>query len=115
MRSIPAALTWELLRRGRYILIAALFAANGLPAILFAALRLHGAVDPTDPAQISMHVVMMQVNMFIFGFALFAAQGHPSRLYALPVSNASLVAWHLIPAMALLALELVSSTALLNV
>src|SRR5262245_16338042 len=114
MRSIPLALTWELLERGRWWLIAGLLAANVCPAIIYVALRLERAVDLEDTSQIVMHVVMMQINMMVFGAAICAAQGQPSRLYAFPVPTSSLVAWHLLPAMLLLALELVVSTALLN-
>src|SRR5262245_36173251 len=107
MRSIPLAMTWELFQRGRWWLIAGLLAANAFPTLAFIALKHEGGVDPEDPSQIIMHVMMMQMNMFLFGTAIFAAQGHPSRLYALPVANSSLVAWHLIPAMLLMALEVV--------
>jgi hypothetical protein len=114
MRSIPLAMTWEMLRHGRWSLIAAALAANALPVFLFTALRFDGALDPADRIQIIMHVVSVQMNLFTFGAALFAVQGSASRLYAFPISTASLVAWHLIPAMAALALESLVSTALLN-
>jgi hypothetical protein len=114
MRSIPLAMTWELLCRGRWWLIGAMLCANVLPAIIFAALAKERGFDPHFDGLIVIHVVMMQINMFIFGAAVFAAQGHPSRLYTYPVSNSTIVAWHLLPAMAVMALETLVSTAALN-
>jgi hypothetical protein len=114
MRSIPLAMTWELLHRGRWWLIGAMLCASALPAIIFAALANERGFDPHFDGLIVIHVVMMQINMFIFGAAVFAAQGHPSRLYTYPVSNSTIVAWHLLPAMAVMALETLVSTAALN-
>jgi len=114
MRSIPEAMTWELLRHGRWALIGGLLGANLLPALLFTALRLQGVVNPGEPSSIAMHVVLVQLNMFIFAAAVFTAQGPPSRLYAYPLPTSTLVAWHLLPVMVAVAVELVVSTAVLN-
>jgi hypothetical protein len=114
MRSIPLAITWEMLRRGRWTLIAAALGANALPVILFAALSYDGAIDPAERSQIDMHVVMIQINWFMFGTAVIGALGPLSRLYVYPVPTASLVAWHMLLAMAALSAESVISTALLN-
>jgi hypothetical protein len=114
MRSIPLTMTWEMLWRGRWGLPAAALGANLLPAILLAALRHEGAVVPEDPSQIVIHITLVQINMFSFAVAVFMAQGQPSRLYAFPVPTSVLVAWHLLPAMAAVAIQSVVSTAALN-
>ena len=114
MKSVPLAMTWEMLWRGRWGLPAAVLGANLLPAILLAALRYEGAVDSGDPSQIVIHIALVQINMFIFAAAVFVAQGQPSRLYAFPVPTSALVAWHLLPAMAVVAIESLVSTAVLN-
>jgi hypothetical protein len=114
MRSIPLAITWEMLRRGRWTLLAAALGANALPALLFTALRHDGAIDPADQSQIIMHVMMVQINWFMFGTAVVSSLAPMSRLYAFPVPTSSLVAWHLLPAMTAVAVEVVISTALLN-
>ena len=114
MRSVPVALTWEMLTRGRWTLLAFALAANVMPVFLLTAMRNDGRLDPQEPSSLIMHVVLIQINMFIFGAALFDAAGQPSRLYALPITTASLVAWQMLPAMAAMALESVASTALLN-
>lgn len=115
MKSIPLAIVWEFWRRGRWGLVGGWLAANALPALIFSALRLEGAVDFEDSSWHAMHVTMMLINMFVFGAAVYAAQGNPSRLYALPVKTSVLVAWHLLPAMAVMALESLASTWALNV
>ncbi len=114
MRSIPVAMTWEMLTRGRWNLLAFATGANLMPAILLAALRHEGLDDTGVPSMLVIHIMLVQLNMLIFGCALFEAQGQPSRLYALPISTASLVAWQMFPAMLMMALESVASTAILN-
>ena len=114
MRSVPVAITWEMLTRGRWNLLAFALAANLMPMFLLSALRHEGAIEPSDTSLLIMHVVLIQLNMFIFGAALFDAAGQPARLFALPVSTASLVAWQMLPAMAVMVLQSVTSTALMN-
>ncbi|MDZ4684356.1 MAG: hypothetical protein SH850_04650 [Planctomycetaceae bacterium] len=114
MRSVPQALIWELLTRGRWALIAAVCGANLLPALLFTALRHQGGLDTADPSFIVMQVVLVQLNMFAFGSAVMTSQGLLSRLYAYPVRTSTIVFWHLAPAMALMALETLASIAALN-
>lgn len=114
MRSIPGAMTWEMLKRGRWNLLAFATVANLLPAFLLAALRHEGLNDPGEPSLLVFHVMLVQINLFVFGCALFDAAGQPSRLYALPISTASLVTWQMLPAMAAMTVESVASTALLN-
>lgn len=114
MRSIPVAMTWEMLTRGRWNLLAFAIVANLLPALLLTALRHEGIDDPGIPSMLVIQVMLVQLNMLIFGCALFDAQGQPSRLYALPIPTASLVAWQMLAAMLAMALESLASTALLN-
>lgn len=46
MRSIPLAMTWDMLRHGRWSLIGAALGANALPVLLFGALQYDGASSP---------------------------------------------------------------------
>ncbi|HVX12940.1 MAG TPA: hypothetical protein VHC22_17285, partial [Pirellulales bacterium] len=105
MRSIPQAMFWELWRHGRWHLLAGLLGAYVLSVVLFGALRHDGAVNPRDPSQIGMHIVLLQLNALIFGMGMAAAQGRPARLYALPVPTSSLVFWHLLPLIVAVAAE----------
>jgi hypothetical protein len=114
MRSVPQALIWELLSRGRWCLPAAACGANLMPLLIFGALRYHGALDPAEPAFLVMQIVLVQINMFAFGSGVMTAQGPLSRLYAYPVTTATIVTWHLVPAMTLMGLETLASTALMN-
>jgi hypothetical protein len=52
--------------------------------------------------------------MFLLGTAVFAAQGPLARLYAHPISNSSLVAWHMFPAMLAVWLGMLASIWALN-
>jgi hypothetical protein len=114
MRSIPLALTWEMLRRGRWGLMLAVLGANALAVLLFTVLRHEGAFDPADQSTIIMHTVLVELNAFAFGMAVIAAIGPASRLYTFPIPTSALVVWTMLPAMAAVAAELVLSTALLN-
>jgi hypothetical protein len=114
MRSIPAAMTWEMLSRGRWSLLAAALFGVIFPGLLLFALRIDGALDPHDASMIILHIVTMQMNLVLFAFAIFAAQGRTARLYAYPVRTSTLVACRLAPAMVLMALETALVTVVLN-
>ncbi len=114
MRSVPVAMTWEMLTGGRWKLLAFALGANLLPVFLLGALRLDGGVDPGDPSMLVMHFILVQINMFTFGTAMLDAPGQPSRLFALPIPTSSIVAWQMLLAMVLMALESLAGTACLN-
>ncbi len=114
MRLIPAALTWELFKRGKWSLPGAFSTGNALAMVLLAALRRDGAIYPEDSSMICVHATMLFVNAMIFGGALFAAMGNPSRLRAFPAPNSVIVAWQLLPAMVAMALECLLSNAAIN-
>ena len=113
MRSIPVAMTWEMLSRGRWSLIGAALAAIAFPTIVLGALHRVGAFESGDQSQITIHMVMVQISMFVFAAGVFAAQGAPARLFALPVTTSSLVLWQMLPAMAVVSLHMVLSVVLL--
>lgn len=114
MRSIPQALIWEMWGHGRWHLLAGLLAANLMPALLFTALGYHGAIAPDHQSFLVMHIVLVQINGFIFAALAFSAQGNISRLYAMPASTPTLVVWHLLPMMVLVGGESAASSAVLN-
>jgi hypothetical protein len=114
MRSIPAAMTWEILKRGRWQLVFAMLVSIAFPALLLVALGRDGLVDAKDPSMLIMQIVLLQVGMFSFGSALYGAQGKMSRLYAYPARTSELVAWRLIPVMVLIALQVMLSICVLD-
>jgi hypothetical protein len=61
-----------------------------------------------------MHVVIVQINLFLVGMAVFAAAGPVSRLFAYPVPTSSIVGWHLLLGMVVVGLETLASIAVLN-
>jgi hypothetical protein len=113
MRSIPATMTWEVFRRGRWHLLCATLGAIALPAMVFTALRLDGA-DFKDPSMLMMHILFVNNMILIIGAALFAAQGRISQLYAYPLSTGSIVAWRLLPAMVIIGALTAASIGCLN-
>jgi hypothetical protein len=114
MKSLPAAMTWELFDRGRWSLPAAALGALAFPTLLFTALNREGALDPNDRIMFIMQIIMMQFNMMAFGAALASGNWKLNRLYAYPISSASLVAWRLLPGMLMIAIETVLWTAAIN-
>lgn len=114
MRTVPSALIWEFLTRGRWQLLLMTCMGNTIPLLLFTALRTHGALDTDDSAFIVVHFALVQVNMFVFGAGMMLALGQMSRLYAYPVRTSTLVTWHLLPTMVLMALETWLTSAVLN-
>src|SRR6476646_4432533 len=114
MRSIPATMTWEILRRGGWPLALATLAAIALPTMILMALRHDGFVDPQDRSMLIMHIVVANNTMLLIGVALFSAQGRISRLYAYPLRTSSIVAWRLLPAMAIMAAMVALCLAILN-
>jgi hypothetical protein len=114
MQSIPAALTWEAFDRSRWSLPAAALGALAFPVLILSALSHEGALDPADHSMLIMHLVMVQINIMMFGGPLVANAWKMSRLYPYPASNATLVTWRLLPAMGVIVVETVAWTAALN-
>jgi hypothetical protein len=114
MRTIPMALTWELLTRGRRLHVLMTCAGLALPMLIYTALSLQGAIDPGDPAYIVIHLTMVQINVFVFGSGVMQAMGNVSRLYPYPARTSTLVAWQLLPAMAIVGVETLFSSVILN-
>jgi hypothetical protein len=115
MRTIPISMTWEILSRGRWNLVLSTLGANVLPALILLALRHEGPVGSQDPSMLIMHIVVMLNNVLFFGTALLVAQGRISQLYTYPLRTSAMVAWRLLPAMVIIALQMVVSIATLNV
>ena len=113
MKSIPVAITWELLLKQPWNLVAGFLCANAFPALLFSAFHKAG-VDFQDPSMIMIHSTLILTNICIFAISLFSVQGLPSRLYGYPIKTSTLVACHLIPTMVLTSLEMLLSTLFLN-
>ncbi|MGE3779502.1 MAG: hypothetical protein AB7F89_20100, partial [Pirellulaceae bacterium] len=114
MRSIPLALLWELQARNRWTIVAACVGANLLPWLLFPILRPGTLVPLSDPSLKMIHLIFVELHAFAVGAGLIAVQGHPARLYAWPISNATLALWHMVPVMLLTMCETAIGLILLN-
>lgn len=114
MRSIPVAMTWELLSHGRWTLPASLLGANLLPVLLLSALRLQGWEEQNAPSTIVLHFMLVQVSTLVFASGTFSAQGAPARLFAWPIRTTTLVASQMLPAMLVVGIETFVSGAALN-
>jgi hypothetical protein len=113
MRSIPAALSWELFRRGKWNLLGAFLTGNALTFVLLTVMRREG-IDLEDRSMIPMHVTMLLINAMLFGAILLSAMGNPYRLRTFPAPTSTIVAWQLLPAMTAMALECLLFTAVVN-
>jgi hypothetical protein len=114
MRSIPAALTWETFDRNRWSLPAAALGALAFPTLLFSILRHEGVTDAHDSSTLIMHLVLVQLNVLMFGAPLVAHAWSMSRLHAYPFSTAAIVTWRMLPAMVAVFVETAVWTAVLN-
>jgi hypothetical protein len=115
MNSIPAAMTWEMLYRGRWYLLLGLLGGIAFPSIIVFALSRDGALNPSEPITLMISLELMLVSGMFFGAAVFGVQTAIAHLYAYPIRTASLVAWRLIPGMALMALQMALCISFLNV
>jgi hypothetical protein len=61
-----------------------------------------------------MHMIMALVAMLFCGAAILQSQGKASRLYAYPLTTSQIVAWRMLPAMAVIVVQMVLCTAVLN-
>jgi hypothetical protein len=107
-------MTWDLVRRGWWKMLAAALGALLLPFLLLSALELEGGFDRDDPSLLIMNIVLAQMSMLMFAAAVMTSQGQLTRFYALPITTSTLVTWLFVPAMALIAVASAASTAILN-
>ncbi len=116
MKSIPIAITWEMLQRGRWGLISGLLYALLLPTILFASLLQVEGFDLNDPSLKMMHLAFLHLQIGIFSFAatIIGVQEPRSRLYTYPISASALVSCQMFPAMVLAGLETLFTTTVIN-
>jgi hypothetical protein len=114
MRSIPFAMTCDLLRHWWWYFIGFAVGANALTVLLFGVLQHYGALEPGDTTSVMLHSVLVEINWLMFGVAVFGALGTPARLYPLPIRSSTIALVQMVQGMVLIAVESVVSTALLN-
>jgi hypothetical protein len=114
MRSVPLAMTWEMLQRGKWHLLGALLFGCVFPASIIHVLQQAGGFNSLEQTGVVLHFCFVQLDMFIFGAAVVYAQGRPSRLYTFPISSQSIAAWHLLLGMVTMFLGSIVMSATLN-
>ncbi len=114
MQSIPVTMTWEILRRGRWYLALATLGGLALPIIVLAALRNDGLSDMQDQSLINICVLFTLNCMFTFGSGIFSSRDKISRLYVYPLRTSTIVAWRMLPAMAIISLQMSFGIAFIN-
>lgn len=113
MRSMPQALIWETFAHGKWTLLSIFSMANLLPLLVYGALS-RFAFDPQMKEFIVLQMGFVQIVLFQLAAGVAFAQGPLSRLYALPISTHSIVAWHMLSGAVILAVEMVASSYLFN-
>ena len=114
MKSVPASMIWEIFARGRWYLLLATLGAIAFPTLILTVLERDGALDPADSSTLLMHTIMAIVSMLFCGSSLIQSQGKISKLYALPLTTSQLVTWRLLPAMAIIIVQMAVIGAVLN-
>ncbi|MEI8210627.1 MAG: hypothetical protein WCI02_00620 [Planctomycetota bacterium] len=113
MRSIPQALLWETLSRGRWSLPGLFLLGNGLPLLVYGSLYGSG-IKAADPIYVILQFSLLPLVILQFAMGISIAQGPMSRLYTWPVSSNTIVAWHTLSGAAILALETALAACLYN-
>ena len=113
MRSIPLAMTWEMLRRGGWYVVAYFLGAQLIISIVFGSLARAG-VDFEDPSLVGVGASFLLTYMFLFSVSALGYQGPPSRLYTYPIPSSTIVSGHLLVSMASVGLQLWQTIFLMN-
>ena len=113
MRSIPQALLWETLSRGRWSLPGCFLLGNFLPLLTYGALS-GFPFNAQDREFVVLQFAFLPLVIFQFALGIVFALGPMSRLYTTPISAGSIVAWHTITGAAILALETMAAAWLYN-
>lgn len=113
MRSMPQALLWETASHGRWAHLSIFFIAIMLPLLVYGALS-EIAFDPKMQEFLALQVGFLQIVLVQLAFGVAYAQGPLSRLYPLPISTNSIVAWHMFSGAVILALEISAAACLFN-
>ena len=95
MRSIPKALLWEMLVRGRWSVPGLFLLGNAIPLLVYGALSRFGvslAAQSLPGIVLQFSFLPLIILQFAIGIAI--AQGPMLRLFAWPISSNAIVAWN---------------------
>lgn len=98
MNSIAESMTWELLSRSKWSLVASALGAAIIPVIAMILLKNADALDHAGKELEVLHYVWIHCECLVLIAATVSSRSRIKRLYSLPISTPSLVFWRLIPA-----------------
>lgn len=104
MHSIHRALLWEFMARGRWIVPFCFAVGTSIPFLVNAALS-HSGLPWTEPIWIALQIGFLPFLMITSAVGIADAHGDVSRLYTAPVSNRTIVLWHIVPGSVILACQ----------
>jgi hypothetical protein len=115
MQSITAAMTWDLVSRGRWALSAIALTMLAFPMLIMWSIGSISSLYPDDLSTHLLNFLFMQANLMTGGGVLMILNMQQlRRIYPYPAATATLVNGQLLPAGALLALDMAAWTAMLN-
>lgn len=113
MRSMPQALMWEMMARGRWTLPGFFLMGSLVPLLVYAALY-SIAADVSGPEFIVLQFAFIPVVVMQFAAGVLSAQGAMSRMFSLPVSANMIAAWHVLSGAVLMAIQAALTAWLFN-
>lgn len=113
MRSMPQALLWETFSNGRWSLPGMFLLAIILPLLVYGSLS-GFPMDVRAREFVLLQATFLLIVIFQLAVGVYMAQGPLSRLYTLPISVNSIVAWHMFSGALILAAMTVASACLFN-
>jgi hypothetical protein len=114
MKTVPAAMTWEMFARGRWHLLSGMLSSIALPAFVLMAMKHDGALNAADPTTVTLHTVFTLLGIMLCGASLIQSQGKIAQLFTYPLRTTELVAWRMLPAMVIISIQIAFVTAVLN-
>ena len=113
LRSIPAALIWEMVCRGQLVFLLALFGPCFLPLVVIPILMV-GGLTLDDPGMRLFAIRFMSFNALGCMASIIDFVSFSPRLYVLPITTRKLVASQMIPAMLIAGILYVLITSIEN-
>ncbi len=114
MRSMPLALLWETLYRGRWSLWGFFLLGIFTPLAFYRTLSPLVVDFRSDRAFMGLQCGFLTMMLFLFAMGVTHALGSCSRLFTLPISATSMVAWHIGAGATLMGIEATAAGWLLN-
>lgn len=115
MRSIPQALLWEGLVRGRWSVLGMFLVGNAIPCMVYVSLSgFKINLNETSLPFLVLQFSFLQLIILQFAIGIAIAQSSMSRLFIWPISSHAIVAWHSLSGSLLLAVETALAASLYN-